>query len=98
MNFFITFNFTLYIFCIIYIISSHNCNLFITQQELCMNIFKKLFRNKKKNWYEEAVQQAISEGILVDYLTRKGDKVAEMLKDEYESKPCEDIKSTDEIN
>ena len=44
-----------------------------------MNIFKKLFRSKKKNWYEEAVQQAISEGILVDYLTRKGDKVAKML-------------------
>ena len=61
-----------------------------------MNIFKKLFRNNKKNWYEEAVQQAISEGILVDYLTRKGDKVAEMLKNEYESKSDEDVETINE--
>lgn len=63
-----------------------------------MNIFKKLFRSKKKNWYEEAVQQAISEGILVDYLTRKGDKVAEMLKNEYENRTDEDVEITDESN
>ena len=63
-----------------------------------MNIFKKLFRSKKKNCYEEAVQQAISEGILVDYLTRKGDKVAEMLKNEYENRTDEDVEITDESN
>lgn len=63
-----------------------------------MNIFKKLLKNKKKNWYEEAVQQAISEGILVDYLTRKGDKVAEMLKNEYENRTDEDVEITDESN
>ena len=63
-----------------------------------MNIFKKLLKNKKKNWYEEAVQQAISEGILVDYLTRKGDKVAEMLKKKYENRTDEDAEITDESN
>ncbi len=63
-----------------------------------MNIFKKLFRNKKKNWYEEAVQQAISEGILVDYLTRKGDKVAEMLKNEFENATDDTTESTDKNN
>ena len=63
-----------------------------------MNIFKKLLKNKKKNWYEEAVQQAISEGILVDYLTRKGDKVAEMLKNEYENHTDEGSEITDKNN
>ena len=37
-----------------------------------------------KTCYEKAIREAISNGILVDYLTRKGTAVINMFTDEYD--------------
>ena len=39
--------------------------------------------DEQKTCYEKAIREAISNGILVDYLTRKGTAVINMLTDEY---------------
>ncbi len=38
---------------------------------------------KEESIYEKAIKEAISKGILADYLTRKGDAVVEMLKNQF---------------
>lgn len=40
--------------------------------------------DEKKTCYEKALREAISKGILVDYLTRKGTAVINMFTDEYD--------------
>ena len=40
--------------------------------------------DEQKTCYEKAIREAISKGILVDYLTRKGTAVINMLTDEYD--------------
>ena len=40
--------------------------------------------DEKKSCYEKALREAISKGILVDYLTRKGTAVINMFTDEYD--------------
>lgn len=40
--------------------------------------------DEQKTCYEKALREAISKGILVDYLTRKGTAVINMLTNEYE--------------
>lgn len=40
--------------------------------------------------YEKAIQEAISKGILSDYLTRKGDTVVEMLMNQFSGDFAED--------
>ena len=40
--------------------------------------------DEQKTCYEKAIREAISNGILVDYLTRKGTAVINMLTDEYD--------------
>ena len=41
-------------------------------------------KDEQKTCYEKAIREAISRGILVDYLTRKGTAVINMLTDEYD--------------
>lgn len=41
-------------------------------------------KDEHKTCYEKAIREAISRGILVDYLTRKGTAVINMLTDEYD--------------
>lgn len=40
--------------------------------------------DEQKTCYEKAIREAISKGILVDYLTRKGTAVINMFTDEYD--------------
>jgi hypothetical protein len=44
---------------------------------------KEKSESKEKIVYEKAIQEAISKGILSDYLTRKGDAVVEMLMNQF---------------
>lgn len=41
-------------------------------------------KDEQKTCYEKAIREAISKGILVDYLTRKGTAVINMFTDEYD--------------
>jgi len=41
-------------------------------------------KDEQKTCYEKAIREAISRGILVDYLTRKGTAVINMFTDEYD--------------
>lgn len=51
---------------------------------------KEKSESKEKIVYEKAIQEAISKGILSDYLTRKGDAVVEMLMNQFSGDFAED--------